>query len=619
MPAPARWGRASGELGAKGGETVKKAALFVMAALLLCLFGCRAGAESPEPFFCHVVLEEGEGFTAESYTAQIAPGEEVRFDLRPENGYTVTGSDFDGCILERTLGGGVTLVLPEVRYSTAVRLNVEQAGGLLAYHANGGVRLDGGDPAEAVELSVTPSHLRWNTSTAGELFGRPGYTLTGWNTRSDGSGTAVGLGSRVEPKDGLALYAQWSRWTDPALFQWEPFGDGVSITAYAGDERVITVPGTLGGAPVRAVKAGAFAGIACDTVILPDTTWAVENGAFTGCSLSELYCFDSLRTVSDYSFDRCENLKTLHINAAQPPVYSGTYYATLADKFDRLLSLQGRRKIVLFSGSSARFGYDSEAIDRAFEGCDVVNMGVFAYTNALPQLELILTCMGEGDILLHSPEFDAAQRQFCTSANLDAPFFNMMEANYDMVSLLDLRRYGQVFTAFSAYLDSREGMDARSYALSPADFDEDGLPVDTPSYNEYGDYILYRPNAGDETPIYGLAVDYTVRSFPQSAFIDPLNAEYQRFLDRGVKVYFTYAPRNRLAVSEDSTPQARAELDAWFRKTLGVPVLGDIESSLVSGLYLYGTDNHLSTEGVALRTEEIIGLLAAQLEQEGGL
>lgn len=595
---------------------MKKAALFVMAVLLLCLSGCRAGAQAPGAFPCRVVLEEGEGFTAQSYAAQTAPGGEVRFSIRPEDGYAVAGADFDGYALEREPGGGVALVLSGVRYSTAVRLEVERSAAALAYHANGGARLDGGDPERAVEVPVTPSHLRLNTSTGTNLFSRPGYTLTGWNTAPDGSGAAVGLGSRVEPKPGLVLYAQWSRWTDPALFQWEPLGDGAAITGYGGDGAVITVPGELGGRPVRAIRAGAFAGAGCDTVILPDTLRTIENGAFDGCTLSELTVSDSLRTVSDYSFSHCENLRTLHVNAALPPVYSGSYYAAFADKFDRLLSLRDGRKIILFSGSSARFGYDSGRIDAAFPAYDVVNMGVFAYTNALPQLELILTCAGEGDVLLHSPEFDAAQRQFCTSANLDAPFFNMMEANYDMISLLDLRRYGQVFTAFSNYLDGREEMEARGYALSPADFDEDGAPVDTPSYNEYGDYIVYRPNAGDEAPVYGLPVDYTVRSFPQSAFLDPLNREYRRFLDRGVTVYFTYAPRNRLAVSEDSTPQARAELDAYFRENLCVPVLGEIERSLVSGVYLYGTDNHLSTEGAALRTEEIIAALAVRMGQE---
>lgn len=597
---------------------MKKAALFVMAALLFCLSGCKNGAETAEPFPCRVVLEEGEGFTARSYAAQTAPGGEVRFQLRLEDGYAAAGADFDGYALEREPGGGVALVLPDVRYSTAVRLEVERSGRVWRCHANGGARLDGEDPGQAVDVPVTPSHLRLNTPMGTDLFQRPGHTLTGWNTAPDGSGEAVGLGSRAEPAEGLVLYAQWSRWTDPGLFQWENWGDGAAVTGYSGAEETLVVPEELGGLPVRCIRAGAFAGTACRAVILPDTLRTVENGAFDGCALGELTLFDSLRTVSDYSFSNCENLRTLHINAALPPVYSGSYYAAFADKFDRLRSLRDERKIVLFSGSSTRFGYDSGQIDAAFPDYGVVNMGVFAYTNALPQLELILTCMGEGDVLVHAPEFDAAQRQFCTSASLDAPFFNMMEANYDMVSLLDLGRYGQVFTALAAYLDSREGMEGRSWALSPADFDEDGNPADAPSYNEYGDYILYRPNAPDEAPVYGLPVDYTVRSFPKGPFLDPLNGEYRRFLDRGVRVFFTYAPRNRLAVSADSTPEAREELDAYFRENLCVPVLTDLEGSLVSGRYLYGTDNHLSTQGVELRTREIIAALAARLGEGAG-
>jgi len=339
---------------------MKEAVLFVMAALLFALSGCQAETEAAGPFPCYVVLEKGAGFTAQAYTGQTAPGGELRFPLAVEDGYTVTGADFDGCALEREPGGGITLVLHNVCYSTAVRLDVEPTGAALSYHANGGRRLDGGDPEQAVEVPVTPSHLRLNTSIGTDLFERPGYTLTGWNTAPDASGEAVGLGSRVAPREGLMLYAQWSRWTLPDLLCWEPLGDGAAITGYSGNETVLTIPAELDGRPVRAIRAGAFAGAECEAVVLPDTLLTVENGAFDGCTLSGLYLSDSLRTVSDYSFSGCENLRTLHINAALPPVYSGSYYAALADKFDRLLSLRGSRKIILFSGSSTRFGYDSE-------------------------------------------------------------------------------------------------------------------------------------------------------------------------------------------------------------------------------------------------------------------
>ena len=99
--------------------------------------------------------------------------------------------------------------------------------------------------------------------------------------------------------------------------------------------------------------------------------------------------------------------------------------------------------------------------------------------------------------------------------------------------------------------------------------------------------------------------------------MDPVNEMYRRFLDKGVQVYFTYAPRNRLALSEKSTPGAREELDTYLRDNLAVPVISKIEDSLYSGIYLNGTDNHLSTEGVAVRTERIVGDLKKQMAAEG--
>ncbi|MCC8181700.1 MAG: leucine-rich repeat protein [Clostridiales bacterium] len=585
---------------------------------LACVFAltsCASGTAAQAALTCPVVLEEGEGYTAESYTATPLRGEDAVFTLTLADGYTLAGTDYEDAEIDQS-GRTVTLTLHSVRYSTTVSLYLEQEGEIVYYDANGGERLDGGDASQPVEVVTATTHLRWNTSTGVELFEREGYTLIGWNTQADGSGTAVGLGSRADPAEGLTLYAQLSKWTDERCFTWEEAGDGVKITGYSGTDSVISIPAELDGLPVRYIGEGAFAEAACDTVILPNTVRTLESGAFRGCALTTLYLSDNIITLNDYSFQDCDDLRTVHLNAVEDPVYSGTYYDTFTDKFDRLLTLSDCQKIVLFSGSSTRFGYDSAAIDQAFEGYEVVNMGVFAYTNAYPQFLLILDCMGEGDILIHSPEFDAAQRQFCTTSRMDDTFFKLIESNYDLLARLDLREVGGTFSALSSFLAGREGMEAGSYARSASDYDEDGNPVDEPSYNEYGDYILYRPNADSDEPVYGLAVDYTVRSFPVAQFIQPLNEMYQRFLDRGVRVYFTYAPRNSLAISEDSTEEARAELDAWFWENLIVPVLSDIEESLWPGRYLYGTDNHLSTEGVAIRTEQIISELKEQLAKE---
>ena len=493
-------------------------------AMLVLLAGCSA-APAASAVQCRIVLESSPAFTAKTQTAAVTPGQTVTFTLNPTDGYTLTGTDYPGARLMRT-GTGYTLSLPEVRYSTAVAVTAEKSDTVLYYRDNLG--------GDWIEAPVTASHLRVNTAIQGELFTNPGHTLTGWNTAPDGSGQAVGLGSRTAP--GSRLYAQWAAQNDAAEFTFTVNNGTATVTGWQGSGERLVLPDTLGGAPVVEIAAGAFTNAACREIILPDTLRRIEPGAFTGCAVESLTLFDNLQTVSDYAFEGCTALRTLHINAATAPVYSGSYYATFADKYDRLLSLSKTRKLVLFSGSSARFGYDSAALDQALPSYAVVNMGVFAYTNALPQLELIRSQLQEGDLLLLSPEFDAAKRQFCTTNAFDDDFFCMVEENYDLLAPLDLRQYSGVFSALGAYLQTRAGMAARSYAISPAELDEDGNPVDTPSYNAYGDYILYRPDAGEDTPIYGLPVDYTVDAFPQAYYIDPANAEIARFKADGVRV-----------------------------------------------------------------------------------
>lgn len=489
----------------------------------------------------------------------------------------------------------------------------------ISYYANGGSRIDGGASEKPLAVSVRRAHLRVNTSTGSGLFVREGYTLLGWNTKADGSGVSVGLGSRIAYHEGLTLYAMWQAWNPAEEFSYERAGEFVVVTEYRGNARVVCVPATLTGCPVIALAEGAFAGADCETVILPDSLRRVETGAFLGASVQELYVFDSLSTISDSSFADCRQLRTLHINASEAPVYSGTYYDTFQDKYDRLLALseRGQKKLILFSGSSTRFGYDSARLEEKFPAYEVVNMGVFAYTNALPQLLLIEQCTAEGDILLHAPEFDARQRQFCTTNALDDKFFCMMESNYDVVAALDLREFSQVFTSFYTYLTIKRDMEPKSYEYSPSDFDEDGVPSEQPSYNVYGDYILFRENAASEQPVYGLPVEYTVASFPPENYFERANAVYERFLARGVHVYLTYAPRNQYALSADSTRAERARLDSYLRENLCIPVISDLEESLYMGTYLSGTDNHLSTEGVAIRTVRVSRDLHAQLSVDG--
>lgn len=483
----------------------------------------------------------------------------------------------------------------------------------VTYHTNGGVLKN--SIGDTVTLAASLNHLRVNTAQGTRYMERKGYQLLGWNTAADGSGVSIGLGSRMERAEGLTLYAQWAEESPAVDFDYTTDGDEVHITAYLGSNSICVIPQEIDGREVTKVCAGAFRDAPIDTLVLPPSIFTVEREAFAGSAVREVYLYDSLFYIYDESFAGCENLTILHINAVTSPVYSGSYYDGFSDRYDWLLSIRDQKKIVLFSGSSARYGYDSEMLLDAFPEYQAANMGVYAFTNALPQLELIRELMQPGDILLSAPEFDAVNFQFCTTNALDNHFWAMMESNYDAVARLDMNHYSNIFDSLREYLTVRRSMATGDYSVSPNWYDDDGNRVNYDTYNRYGDYVLQRPGHDEDTAINWGRADYTVDSFSLET-IESLNRVYECFLDDGVTVYFTYTPRNIRAITPESTPDARQRLHDHLTENLCVPVISPIEESLYPGTCFYLIDSHLSTEAAVIRTERIIKDLRAQIDTE---
>lgn len=588
-----------------GKRTQNLIIFFCLTGILVLLSACTSSS-SKDDEKVRVIIEDNAHVSIDSQIIEVDFGSDISVTLTCDKDYSILSADYPDASFKEQKDGSTLLTLHDVRYPVVVSLNIEENPYHITYHANGGTPVS--DNNTDVTKAYSSKKLRPNTLLGSTLFSKEGYTLIGWNTMADGTGDYVPCGSRISMADNktLDLYAQWALWSDQSLFLYETNNDTVTITGYSGNEAFLVIPSSIDNKSVRSIAESAFAECSAKSIVLPPTLNEVDLYAFSGSDVESLYIYDSTTDITDYSFSDCENLHTVYINAARLPSYSGSYYDTFPDKYDRLRSISDRKKIVLFSGSSARFGYDSESIDNAFADYDVEDMGVFAYTNALPQLDLIMLQMKEGDILLNSPEFDAAKRQFCSTNAFDDKFFCLIESDYALLSLLDYQDYSSVFSSFSTFLKTRNGMDEKSYDISPSDFDEDENPVGQPSYNLYGDYIVERPNADDDTPIYDLPVDYTTGSYDKSHYIDPLNSVYDRFSAKGISCLFTYAPRNREALSKESTDEAIIELDNYFKQELHATVISDPFDSLFAGRYLYGTDNHLSSEGVEIRTRRII-------------
>ncbi len=481
------------------------------------------------------------------------------------------------------------------------------------YFGNGGALR--GQAGDTLTREIMFVHRRENTLPGTVWFEWADHVLTGWNTEPDGSGLSVGLGSRHDPAEGNQLYAQWLPCTPDVDFDWETDGKTASVIGYHGTEETCVLPLTHAGLPVRSIRAGAFQEKYFALLVLAPALRTVEEQAFTDCTFDTIILYDSLETISDGSFSGCTGPMTLRINAATSPVYSGSYFDTFQDKYDYLLTLAGKRKIVLSSGSSGRYGYDSPLLREAFPEYEPVNMGVYAYTNALPQLALILNHMEAGDILLYAPEFDAVKEQFCVSNRLDTGFWAMMESNYGAAAELDMSAFSGVFDSFGEYLYIRSKMPKKSYSVSPANYADDGNFYAFSTYNPYGDFILPRPNGETNERLRHNIVDYTVDSFPDET-IQSLNNALAPFVEKGVAVYFSYTPRNSVSLTEQSTPEARRALHQWLQVNLSMPLISEMEDYLLPGRYFWLIDSHTSTEGARIRTEQVIQDLQKALERK---
>lgn len=535
---------------------------------------------------CSVVLEECEDVIPDRQSADAGAGENVTFTLTTKNGCMLSGTDYEDAVW-RESGNKTILTLYNIRYPTVVKL--ETAYDRRIYYANGGTGSD-----------ICEPYLENVKNTRIETFTREGYIQTGWNTKADGTGEHIGLGSRT---DSRALYAEWEKETPAEEFLYENTGNEISITGYTGQKDCCVIPEWIEGKRVCTIGSGAFCDRSFKKFVCSSNVRIMEPQAFRNVTIEQLTISDDMTQISDQDFVECR-IKTLRLNARRKPVYAGSYFSAFPDKCERLFSLQGK-KIVLFSGSSARYGYHSKEIEQAFPDYQIVNMGTYAYTNALPQLDIIAAAMKEGDILLEAPEFDAAGQQFCESNALDRFFFALVEEDYGLLEYLDLTQYTEVFDALGEYFYEHGKLEEKDYSYLASDYDDDGNRVDYPTYNEYGDYTLIRPDSERDEMHRIIPAEYTTDNITPER-IDTLDRALAGFKEKGVTVWFTYAPRNRSSLSRKSTEKEMQKLEALLQEELEIPVISRMKDYFYSGIYFYEIDNHLSDHGAELRTEQII-------------
>lgn len=585
-----------------------------IAAFVLLAFLLSSCAAPPEDGRIQVSVVESEGLSVRDNGVWLQPGGSASFLLNVRYGYEILEVGYGGSYRLSDEEGFTRLELLDVRYPTRVEITLAQAAGdtpALGHYREITYRSNGGGRGDVTESCNILTHSRPNTST-GEGFVREGFTLTGWNTAPDGSGLAVGLGSRVSvPPEGLTLYAQWAAWTDPACFTWEERGGGLTLTGYAGVEDILVIPEHIGGVPVTAIAAGAFRDCPAQTVILSKALRGVENGAFDGCGVRELTLFDSIETISDGSFSSCPSLQTLHINAAEDPYgYRFRRESVYADKVDLLITAQGTKKLVFYGGCSMWYNLIGSEADRVFgEEYAVINMGLNGTVNSLVQMEILAHFLEEGDILFHAPELSSPQ-QLLRNTDMyqgDDKLWCGLEYNYDLFALVDLRGIDGVLDSFCGYLAQKQ----------PG--------------GRYSD--VYRDSSGqsylDYTGSIPLIRTQSRQQLDDAVTLDPavladglprLREVYRGYMDRGAKVYVSCACVDMEALPPEQTDNV-AEMDRLFRAAVedggGAVVISRLEDYLYVSADFYDTHYHLLTPMAYQNTEKWLQDLEIQMIRDG--
>ena len=585
---------------------------FLAALCLLCLLTLSACRGQEVPNTVLVFLEETHGCTVENNGQRVPVGADAVFTLQLDRGWSLSETDYPGQFDISVSGRTATLTLLEVQYPARVRLHLASRYCTVTYLANGGQSVKGGSLQESKTYDLT-YHLRPNTAQGTDLFVREGYTLTSWNTRSDGSGDAVGLGSRVSVPDGaVSLYAQWAQWSGTADFTWERTEEGAAITGYHGADDVVVIPELLGGRPVTAVAEGAFAGCAAEEVIFPPSMRDIAPGAFQDCAIQTITLFDNIRFIGDGSFENCPNLKTLHLNAAEAPFgYSWRKESCYADKVDRLILSQGQKRAVFYGGCSMWYNLDGFQAQQALgDGYCVVNLGLNGTVNSPVQMQILGAFLQEGDILIHTPELSSHHQMLLQTAmgEHDGPLWCGIENNYDLFALVDLTTVDGAFDSLCHYLSQK------STRASYAQYYLDGQ--NRPYLDPFGGIPFFRLGTEDDLPD---------RVYLDPAFLDReamerLEDYYAWFQSQGARVYVSCACVNLDAVPEEQRGNA-ALLDSLLREAVGqmeeVVLISSVEDYLYQNSDFFDTNYHLVTQAAEKNTALWLRDLRVQMERDG--
>lgn len=523
----------------------------------------------------------------------------------------------------------------------AIELTPVAGYAVVGYVLNGGRFLREENEGTYYTVNYSLFHYRRpNTSLGTDTIVRDGYVQTGWNTKADGSGTHVGLGSRADVVKGetLLLYAEWAQETDANLFDYvlidaddipalyrekerkaEKLRELVSsadseerravVTGYRGtDAETLVIPATLGGCPTAVVAGGTIRGDrTIETIVFPLSMEYIMDDAFLSCEkLTELYLYDNISYIDEGAFGtrgepdpgRGEHIQTLHINAREMPIFGENESAQFANKTEMLIEHENDKKTVIFGSCSIWYGLYAERFGQATNRL-AFNMGVEGETCTLVQLDVIKQYMHSGDTLIYMCDIGSPYL-LGYNVDFDARVYRMFEFNYDLLASVNMQRYSNIFGALTEYLTIKNN----SFGIGVSGSYEDYLYYIT----EYGDNANFRQGTGHN----GAYAFYSSDVLEANGALEQTKDFLQGFANMGMDIFYGFGMLSDWVL--EYMPEAEetiADLNAYFPEKfaqLNMPatMIGDIYFGILPNDYFTEYVFRVNSYGQEYYTQKFI-------------
>ena len=512
----------------------------------------------------------------------VGSRENVTITVTSKNGYT-----FDGFSNKDAMANGAAPVSAETTYTftanaaTTVFVNSSFT---VNYHANGGEFANGfnGTDTSSAVFYLNPATVHDNGS-----FARDGYTLIGYNTKEDGTGEYVALGSRVRSygKGTIDLFCVWAENTPADQFTYDASGSGVVINKYNGTAETVTIPETIDGKKVTKIASDAFADNATvKTVIVAKTVATIDQDAFNHCSaLETVILWDAAfsgsswtgGSISDSCISSCPAFKTVHINTVY--TLNSDWTSCGAAKFDRLLWAKDKKKLIIVGGSGSLFGFDCAVLDAALGGeYEIVNLGENAQITALMYFDVIEEFITEGDIVLWCPEPGSWT---LGSDNCHSRFWDFRKSDYGFTQHLTLSYYSNFFSSFAASCTKLQTASFKAF---------DKL---SSNMSKYGDDRSPRKSKGET---YDYNFSYTISA------MEAMSEVFTNIKNKGGQIFFSFAAMQDTGSWYTNEAHVKA-YEKMITDLPGVTSISEYEGCIYLDKYFYDSAWHLTDEGGTVR------------------